>query len=126
MLKIIIFSIGLILLGGCRYKQPIINQSATIVFKTPIIKLYDKGFITHYDNYIHLQVLNIGKVILNLEIYEDKICEGILQCISAKEFNTKYLHRSYANNFMYNLFKKDKVYFKDKQNNILIKIKKDK
>ena len=102
-----------------------LSQSATIIFKTPLMKFYDKGFVTQYDDYIHLQVLSLGKVVLDLEIYKDKICEGTLQCMDANEFNLKYLSKDYKENFMFNLFKKDKVYFKDKKNNILIKVKKD-
>ncbi len=115
----------ILLFIGCSSKQPQLLQSATIIFKTPLMKFYDKGFVIHYDDYIHLQVLNLGKVVLDLEIYEDKICEGTLQCMDADEFNIKYLSKNYNDNFMYKLFKKDRVYFKDKQNNILIKVKKD-
>ncbi len=125
-MKNIILIFAVFLLAGCSQKQPILSQSVTIIFKTPIMKFYDKGFVTHYDDYIHLQILNIGKVVLDLKIYEDEICQGTLQCISGKEFNAKYLNKDYKDNFMMNLFKKDKVYFKDKKNNILIKIKKDK
>ncbi len=115
----------IIVLTGCSIKQPTLSQSAIIIFKTPVMKFYDKGFVTHYDKYIHLQVLNVGKVVLDLEIYKNKICEGTFQCMSAKEFNIKYLNKDYNKDFMFNLFKKDKVYFKDKKNNILIKVKKD-
>jgi hypothetical protein len=114
------------LILGCSQKQPILSQSATIVFRTPLMKFYDKGFIIHYDDYIHLQVLNLGNVVLDLEIYKDKICKGTLQCLSGKDFNAKYLNAKYEDNFMFELFSKNKVYFKDKKNNILIKIKKDK
>ena len=110
---------------GCSTKQPNISQSATIIFKTPTMKFYDKGFVNIYDDYVHLQVFNIGKIVLDLKIYEDKICRAIFECMDNKEFNNTYLSSSYDNNFMYKLFKKDKVYFKDKENKILIKIMKD-
>jgi hypothetical protein len=110
---------------GCSQKQPIVSKSTTVIFKTPTMKFYDKGFVIHYDHYTHLQILNLGKVVLDLEIYKDKICEGTLRCISADEFNKKYLNKDYKKDFMYNLFKKDRVHFKDKKNGILIKIKKD-
>jgi hypothetical protein len=122
MLKILFLNIFFI---GCTYKQPILSQSATIVFITPILKIYDKGFITYYDNYIHLQVFNISRVVLNLKIYKDKICQNDFKCLSSKKFNEKYLIKDYKDNFIYNLFKNDIVYFKDKKNKILIKIKKD-
>ena len=103
-MKYIKIAFFVFLFVGCSYKQPQLKQSATIIFKTPMMKFYDKGFVTHYDKYIHLQVLNLGKVVLDLEIYKDKICEGVFQCIGSKEFNIKYLSDKYEDDFMYNLF----------------------
>lgn len=87
------------------------------------MKFYDKGFITNYGKYIHLQIFNVGQVVLDLEIYKDEVCQGTLQCISAKEFNYKYLSSSYNSDFLYNLFSKKKVNYKDRENKILIKVK---
>ena len=87
------------------------------------MKFYDKGFITKYDDYIHLQIFNVGQLVLNLKIYKDEICKGTLQCISSKEFNKKYFNSLYKDDFLYNLFSKNKIYHKDKINNILIKVK---
>lgn len=112
-----------LLLGGCSVKKPIIAKSVTVILKTPTMKFYDKGFVTRYTDYIHLQVLNFGNVVLNLKIYENEICKSTFECVSSKEFNKQYLNENYSDNFMYNLFKNDIVRFKDKKNNILIKVK---
>jgi len=124
-LKHIILIITIFIFIGCSQKQPTLSQSATIIFKTPLMKFYDKGFLTHYDDYIHLQIFNLGNVVLDLKIYEDQICRSTLECMSNKKFNERYLNKNYTDNFMYKLFKQNKVYFKDKKNNILIKIIKD-
>jgi hypothetical protein len=124
-MRFFIFIFLSLFIVSCSQKQPILATSATIIFKTPNMKFYDKGFITHYDDYTHLQVLNLGNVVLDLEIYKNKICKGILQCLGGKDFNNQYLSSKYDDNFMFELFKKKNIYFKDKQNNILIKIKKD-
>ena len=87
------------------------------------MKYYDKGFIYYYKNHTNLQLFNIGKVILNLDIYPNKICQGTFECLSAKEFNTQYLHSSYNNDFLFNLFKNSKINYRDRKNNILIKVK---
>ena len=87
------------------------------------MKFYDKGFITKYDDNIHLQIFNAGQLVLNLKIYKDKVCKGTLQCMESKEFNKQYLNISYKDDFLYNLFSKNKIYFKDKKNKILIKVK---
>jgi hypothetical protein len=87
------------------------------------MKYYDRGFIFYYENHVKLQLLNIGKVVLNLDIYQNKICKGTFECLSSQDFNKKYLHDSYNNDFLYDLFRKKKINFKDKKNNILIKVK---
>jgi len=110
-------------LVGCAFKQPKRTVASTIIIKTPNLKFYDKGFINYYDNYIHLQLLSIGNVVLDLSIFKDKICKSSLQCVDAKSFNSQYLVDSYDKDFLFNLFYKKKIYFKDKKNNILIKVK---
>jgi len=108
---------------SCSSKQPIHSISSTILLKTPTMKFYDKGFITKYHDHIHLQIFEVGHLALDLKIYKDEVCEGVLQCISLSEFNKKYLHSTYKDNFLYNLFSKNKIYHKDKKNKILIKVK---
>ncbi len=122
-LKKIVFILTIFLFTACATKQPIITSSHTILIKTPQMKFYDKGFISQYEDYIHLQIFQVGNVVLDLKIYEDTVCQSTLKCISAKEFNEKYLHNSYKDDFLYNLFSQKKIYFKDTINNILIKVK---
>ena len=87
------------------------------------MKYYDKGFIFYYDNSVKLQLLNVGNVILDLEIYSNKICKSTFKCVSSKDFNNEYLHSTYDDDFLYKLFKSGKINYKDKKNNILIKVK---
>lgn len=87
------------------------------------MKYHDKGFILYYKDYIHLQLLNVGKVVLDLSIFQDKICKSNFQCIDAAEFNKQYLDASYNKKFLYELFLNEKINYKDKKNNILIKVK---
>ncbi len=110
-------------ISGCAIKKPIYTKSSTVIFKTPNMKFYDKGFIYKYDDFIHLQVFEVGQLVLDMKIYEKEICKSSIECISTKEFNKKYLHSSYKDEFLYNLFSKNNIYHKDKQNGILIKVK---
>lgn len=110
---------------GCATKQPIKTKSATVIFKTPTMKFYDKGFIYQYDDYTHLTIFNLGKIVLDLKVYNDQVCRGTLECISTKEFNQQYLHHSYKDDFLSTLFKKEKIYFKDRENGVFIKVKYD-
>jgi len=108
---------------GCFESKPIVSKSSIVIFKTPSLKFYDKGFITKYNNKINLQVYSAGQVGLDLTIYKDQVCQSRFECIDGKEFNTKYLSANYSEDFLYNLFMQDKIYFKDKKNKILIKVK---
>jgi hypothetical protein len=87
------------------------------------MKYHDNGFITYFDDSVHLQLLNLGNTVLDLTIYKNKICKSMLECLDAKEFNEKYINPSYKESFLYDLFTQKNIYFKDKQNNILIKVK---
>jgi hypothetical protein len=112
-------------LTSCSYKQANIAKSATIIFKTPKIKFYDKGFINKFDEYINLQIYNAGTIVLNINIYKDKICKSTFTCMSSKKFNKKFLNNTYDDDFLYGLFSKKNIRFKDKNNFILIKVKYD-
>ncbi len=123
-MKSYIFALGslILLLGGCSYKEPHTTKSATIVFKTPSLKFYDKGFIERYDHKIKLTVLNLGVVVTDMEIYQNKVCKNFAVCFDSATFNDKFLDKSYDNDFLYNLFTQENIYFKDKEHGVLIKV----
>lgn len=121
--KLFLVTLTLITFWGCSQKVPNLSRETIVIFKTPVMKFYDRGFVNVYDNHINLQVFEVGKLALNLTIYKDKICQSTFQCLSGEEFNKKYLHPSYKKDFLYNLFSKNEIYHKDKQNNIFIKVK---
>ena len=127
MFKIFKYILVLFILSGCALKQPNLSQSATILLKTPSMKFYDKGFITQYDSYTQVQIFSAGTLVLNLEIYEDKICTSTFKCQSLKAFNSQNLDSSYEDNFIKKLFNKTakRTVFRDRKNKILIKISKD-
>lgn len=115
------------LMSGCALKQPKISQSATILLKTPTMKFYDKGFISKYHDYIQVQIFSAGNLVLNLDIYEDRICKSTFECQSLKEFNQQNLDASYEESFIKKLFENrdKKVVFRDEKRGILIKIIRD-
>ncbi|WP_419766279.1 MAG: hypothetical protein ACNI28_05825 [Arcobacter sp.] len=128
MIKIFISLLFTILfLSSCAQKQIINSSSATILIKTPTMKFYDKGFISKFEDYTQVQIYSAGKTVLDLKVYKDKICKSTFECESSKEFNKKYLHYSYKENFLKLIFdnSKKETVFRDKEHDILIKIKKD-
>lgn len=118
-LLILIF---IVLFTGCALKQPVKEQSATILIKTPTMKFYDKGFVTHYKDHTLVQIYNAGQSVLELKIYKDKICKDTFACQSLSSFNKDFLHESYEDDFLPELFKEKYINFKDRQHKITIRV----
>ncbi|MDY3200391.1 MAG: hypothetical protein AB7S49_10790 [Arcobacter sp.] len=119
---------SLILFTGCfSSNQPQLTSSATILLKTPQMKFYDKGFIFKYKEYTQVQIFNAGTAILDMKIYDDKICRSTFKCQDLKTFNKENLSSTYADNFLKELFERNEkeVSFKDKENGVFIKIIRD-
>lgn len=91
------------------------------------MKFYDKGFINKYDKYTQVQIFSAGTIVLDMKIYENKICKSTFKCQDLKTFNKENLNESYNEAFLKNLFDKNQkeVIHKDIENNILIKIRRD-
>ncbi|MEA2050519.1 MAG: hypothetical protein U9O56_07300 [Campylobacterota bacterium] len=113
----------LFIFTACSSKKPIYTNSSIVLFKAPQFKFYDKGFISKYNDHIHLQIFQVGQIALDLKVYKDEVCLSKIECLSSKQFNKEYLSSSYSDSFLYNLLSQEKIYFKDKKNNILIKVK---
>lgn len=121
------FFILVLFFSGCSLKSPIQTSTATILIKTPKLKFYDKGFISKYNNYTEVQILSAGTSVLKLKIYDDRVCRDTFECQTLKAFNKDALHSSYEDGFLKELFEKEEkeILHRDRENRILIKIKKD-
>lgn len=91
------------------------------------MKFYDKGFIYKYKDYTQVQIFSAGTAILDMKIYEDKICRSTFKCQDLKTFNKENLSASYSDNFLKELFERNEknITHRDLDNGILIKIKRD-
>ena len=124
MFKVLKFILIIFILTSCAVKEPMISKSATILIKTPTMRFYDKGFINKYASYTQVQIFQVGNLVLDLKVYEDRICQSTFKCLSNKDFNKEFLHSSYEDSFFKNLIDKNEnnIIHRDKKNNILIKI----
>lgn len=119
--------LSIFLFTGCFSSQPQLTSSATILIKTPKMKFYDKGFIYKYKDYTQVQIFSAGTAILDMKIYDDRVCRSTFKCQDLKTFNRENLSSLYEDNFLRELFNKNEkeVIHKDSKNGILIKIKRD-
>ena len=106
-LFILIFSI--FIFSGCLgTNDPQLNSSsATILIKTPQMKFYDKGFIYKYKDYTQVQIFTAGTAVLDMKIYEDKVCRSTFKCQDIKTFNKENLSSTYPDNFLKELFERN-------------------
>jgi len=133
------------------------SKSYRVTMKTKKFTFSDTGFLVTYSDSLNLNVLAMGKSVLDLKVKlnEDDACVGSL-CNSKHGFNQSFLDGRYPDSFIQNILQKkpifngrnltktstgfvqkiicdrfgikyqvskNSVYFKDKKNNILIKLK---
>jgi len=138
-------------------EEQVSSKSYKVTMKTKKFAFSDTGFLVEYKDSYHLNVLAMGKSVLDLKVKKnsDDICVGSL-CNTKHGFNQSFLVGSYPDSFMENLLEKKPIfngkhltktsngfvqkivcerygikyqvsntgiYFKDKKNNILIKLR---
>ncbi len=91
------------------------------------MKFYDRGFIFKYDTYTQVQIFSAGTAVLDMKIYDNRVCSSTFECQDFKTFNKQNLHSSYNDSFIKDLFEKKQkeIIHRDKEHGILIKIKRD-
>ncbi|MDD2894943.1 MAG: hypothetical protein PHG81_02885 [Aliarcobacter sp.] len=91
------------------------------------MKFYDKGFIYKFKEYTQVQIFSAGTAVLDMKIYEDKVCRTTFKCQDLATFNKENLSSTYPDNFIKELFERNQkdVIHRDKEHNILIKIIRD-
>lgn len=112
---------------GCAPKPAQFQTTFEIFIKTKQLKYNDKCFISKFDDNLKLQIYNAGIVLVELEIYDDKICKNYM-CMSSKEFNEQNFGENYKDDFLKNILEdalKSDVNFEDKENKIKIEITKE-
>ncbi len=145
-MKITIFvTLLLFFMSGCSQKyfnltkKKEVSKSSYIVFKTKKTRFAGTGFYKDTPEYVQLQIYSTGVPLANLKFYKKKdlICEGI-KCNKRRWFTDRFLSPSYPKDLIIKIMTKQPIslkskdikystdngiYFKDRKNRILIKIK---
>lgn len=93
---------SLFILSGCVQKQYTINESCLIVIKTPKLKFADLGYIRRNTDEVRADLFVAGQLVQSIEV-STLICvdDG---CLSKSKFNEDYLHPSYPDDLILNVF----------------------
>ncbi|MDR2151513.1 MAG: hypothetical protein LBO72_01715 [Helicobacteraceae bacterium] len=95
----IIFAAIALFLGCAKPAPPLASRSVVATIKTPTFSVSQSGFIDAFPNdEYRLQIYAAGHGALELRVGE-KICKGAF-CMSAAEFNRRYLSANYPPNFL--------------------------
>ncbi len=108
---------------SCSFSPQIQSERAVFfLIKSPKLRYADNGFIKHFGDEIHVDLFNSAQKVLELSIAK-QICLN-WTCLSKKEFNDRFLHSSYPEDFLEKLLlkKEDLVFNRRKKEEILYNI----
>ncbi len=89
---------------GCSIKQPIQQKSAFITLKTPEIRYADMGFVSEYAGNLKVQIYSNAQPVVSLNIYQDRICMSLFECMNKIDFYRKVFHASYPEDTLEHVF----------------------
>ena len=93
-----------LILTGCGIKQPMQQKSAFILLKTPEIRYADMGFVSEYAGSIKVQIYSNAQPVVSLDIYQDRICMSLFECMNKSDFYRKVFHASYPEDTLEHVF----------------------
>ncbi len=81
-------------LAGCMKEEPTPQEGIFVVWKSPVMKYADQGFLYHEKEKLRLEIYASGQPALKLTVTPTQVCSGAL-CMSKREFNLRYLSPHY-------------------------------
>ena len=100
----------LFLLQACS-PQPYLKQNAAfIVFKTPIFKYADMGFVYENRDEVKVEIYGNGQALMSLKISDSDVCMSLLECMSKESFNRKILSGFYPAGILDAIFRGKPVF----------------
>jgi len=98
------------LLSACVPKQYAEQNAAFIVFKTPLFKYADMGFIYKNNEEIKVEIYGSGQALMSLKIFKETVCMSLLECMSQKSFNKKILSAMYPDEILSDIFRGKQIF----------------
>jgi len=111
--KTVIFSVLMLLVGGCSLKDAKKQESAFIMMKTKKVKFADMGFIYSNRSEVKVEVYAAGQPLVDLNINSQNICLSLFKCMDKEQFNEEVLVDSYPATLLENIFKAEPIFEKE-------------
>ena len=97
-------------LGGCRSPGlPKAQEGVFVLWKTPVMRYADQGFLYRGEKRIRLEVYANGQAVMRLSVTSTQICSGAL-CMSPKTFNLRYLSPAYPPTLLFHLLSGEPIF----------------
>ncbi len=113
MSKIFTVFVGLFLWGvlsGCRTPGlPEAQEGVFVVWKTPVMRYADQGFLYRGKDRIRLEIYANGQAVMRLSVTPTQICSGAL-CTDPQTFNLRYLSPHYPKTFLIHLLAGEPIF----------------
>jgi hypothetical protein len=93
------------LLSACMPKHYVTQNAALIIFKTPVFKYADMGFIYENKEEVKAEIYSSGQPLMSLEISESSVCMSLLECMGKSIFNKEVLSAQYPEDILENIFR---------------------
>jgi len=97
------------MLVGCTKPAYTQQESALIVWKTPLLRYADQGFIYKAPAATKVEIYSNGSPLLRLRIDRERICASFWACESKSRFNAKYLNRYYPPDTLEHIFRGEAI-----------------
>ena len=98
------------MLAGCTKPAYTEQESALIVWKTPLLRYADQGFIYKAPAATKVEIYSNGSPLLRLKIDRERICASFWACEPKSRFNAKYLSRYYPPDTLERIFRGEAIF----------------
>jgi len=106
----IALTVSVAMLVGCTKPAYMEQESALIVWRTPLLRYADQGFIYKAPAATKVEVYSSGSPLLRLKIGKKGICASFWACESKSRFNAKYLSRYYPPDTLERIFRGEAIF----------------
>ncbi len=99
-----------VLLAGCTQPEYDRQESALIIWKSPLLRYADQGFIYKAPTRTKVEIYTNGTPLLRLKIDQKQICVSFWACVEKARFNAKYLSRDYPPDTLERIFRGEAIF----------------